>query len=125
MSRKNFGTDPSPKQKAVLLYGQRLRGLGSVGELIKHLHILGYPRSAEAVHRATQVLKVAAKTEYERKRKELDPTWEAPWDKLLQEILAEDAAERELKLKEKGNERDTTSETSSNEEGKTGPGWRK
>lgn len=68
--------NPSPKQLASMLYGQRLRGLGNVGELIKHLNALGFTHEARLVQGATVLLKSAAREEYETRRKELDPDFE-------------------------------------------------
>ena len=93
----------SEKQQAVLLYGQRLRGLGSVGELIKHLTELGYADVAREVKGATIILKSCARDEYIKERRRLDPEYTTP----MQEW------EKKLKLQEeKRNERDTTSKTS-------------
>lgn len=80
----------SPKQQAVLLYGQRLRGVGNVQELQRHLNELGYPSLAAEVRRATEVLKAVAKKEYENTRKDLDPKWESPMDKLMRELDEQD-----------------------------------
>ncbi|MNC21539.1 hypothetical protein D3C87_601070 [compost metagenome] len=65
----------SPKQQAVLLYGQRLRGLGSVSELQKHLKLLGHYKAAELVRGAADLLKSSSLKEYEATRKELDPNF--------------------------------------------------
>lgn len=75
----------SPKQKAVMLYGQRLRGLGSVYELVKHLKALGQRDVANNVEIAVARLKSAAFQEYKETRLALDPNWESPLDKLLRE----------------------------------------
>lgn len=90
--KKDLNGNPiiSPKQKAVLLYGQRLRGLGSVGELIKHLKELGLTGAALHVQCAVAELKVGAKQEYEQERLSLDPKYESPFNKLLREWEEQD-----------------------------------
>lgn len=80
----------SEKQMAVLLYGQRLRGMGSVSELIKHLKALGNYELAAKVEGAVYWLKVEAKLEYEKERLRLDPNYKSPFNKLMDDLLAQD-----------------------------------
>lgn len=79
----------SPKQKAVLLYGQRLRGLGSVSELQKHLRQLGFHKAADLVCGAATLLKSEAFKEYEAERKRLDPTFKDSDDRFWDMITGE------------------------------------
>lgn len=79
----------SEKQKAVMLYGQRLRGFGNVGELVKHLKALGHYNAADLVVGATQLLKSSALKEYEAERKRLDPSFKDADDRFW-EMIHED-----------------------------------
>lgn len=81
---------PSPKQRAVLLYGQRLRGLGNVSELIRHLKELGYSQEAYKVENAVLTLKIQAKKEYETERLRLDPEYESPFNRYVRELEEQD-----------------------------------
>ncbi len=81
---------PSPKQRAVLLYGQRLRGHGNVSELIYHLNALGATEAATNVKLALNVLNGLAYREYVQERRRLDPNWESPFEKFLRESAQQD-----------------------------------
>lgn len=94
---------PSQKQRAVLLYGQRLRGLGNVGELVRHLKLLGHHKAAELVIGASRLLKSSALKEYESERKRLDPSFKDADDRFW-DMIFNDRREQD--------ERDTTSKTS-------------
>lgn len=87
----------SEKQKAVLLYGQRLRGLGNVGELIKHLRALGHHKAAELVTGAAQLLKSSSLKEYESERKRLDPSFKDADDRLW-EMIFNDRREQDERI---------------------------
>lgn len=79
----------SEKQKVVLLYGQRMRGLGNVSELIKHLRQLGFNKAADLVCGSATLLKSEALKEYEKRRKELDPTFKDSDDRFWDTITGD------------------------------------
>ena len=93
----------SPKQQAVINYGQAMFALSNSHCLARYLREKGFPARAREVETAIRIAKIVALRGYRKQRLFLDPNWKPVWPELgapIPSLLEQEAYFREQASKQ-------------------------